>query len=150
MLSIYPSQLRIRALRQENGIIRTRIEQHEVLFPVYLRLHNLIHFEAPEVLVSPSREKLPHTDIALISVTLSGLGEAYGLEVMSATPQADSLKAESDLLLVNILLIGELPALREFMIALENLPYVEHIESVRIKPVQAAKEFKLKVWIAID
>jgi len=150
LLSIYPAQRRIMDLKRENREIHARLEQHQILFPVYVRLHKLIHFEVPEVLVVPVREKLPHAEIARISSILSELGAGCGLEVMSAAPQADSLKATSDLLLVHILLIGELPAFREFMMVLEKQPYVEYMERVQIRPVQAAKEFTLKVWIAID
>jgi len=36
------------------------------------------------------------------------------------------------------------------LIRMEQIPYLKHVERVQIEPAEGVKEFRLKVWLALE
>jgi hypothetical protein len=51
---------------------------------------------------------------------------------------------------VNVLLRGDFINFRKFLINLGGIPYVQQIEEVAIQQKLDSKEFRLKVWVAVE
>ena len=63
-------------------------------------------------------------------------------------PDAQSLAEDSPFLLVNVTVTGDYLKLRDLLTAIGALPYLEHLEQVRIETIPGGKQVYLRIWLA--
>ena len=63
-------------------------------------------------------------------------------------PNVDSLIGGEGLLEMTVVMKGELFDLRNFLVLLAEVSYLEHIEQIQIRTAQDLKEIRLKLWLA--
>ena len=63
-------------------------------------------------------------------------------------PDVDSIIGGAGFLQMTVVMKGELFDLRNFMVLLGEVPYLEHIEQIQIRTAQDLKEIRLRLWMA--
>ena len=150
LLAIYPYQKFLAELDRDITRIETQIEEQKILFPVYKDLSERASVKRPVVLPFPQKAKLDRNETERISFIFEEIARKSNLELSSIVPDVTSLLEESGLLSVSALMKGNYFDFRNFLTELGGIPYLEHIEEIRIQPSGGAKEFRLKVWLALN
>lgn len=63
-------------------------------------------------------------------------------------PDLDSLIGGAGFLEMTVVMKGELFDLRNFLVLLGEVSYLEHIEQIQIRTAQDLKDIRLKLWMA--
>ena len=118
-----------------------------MLFPLFQKMLNEIDLKFPEGVSIPKEEKLSQEKAERIVSVFHELAGKSGLKVMEVSPDVDSTLNGSGFLLVNVVVKGDFFKLREFLLELGNLPYLEKIEQIKLQNIEGGKEARLKIWL---
>jgi len=149
LLAIWPHQKLLARLDMEIKSMETQIEKQRVLFPIYKDLLKKVRSERLGDLPFPERAELDRDKTAEISSICKEIALKNNLEVVSIIPDISSLAKRPGLLPISMLLKGNFFDFRNYLIQLGEIPYLEHIEEIRIQPVEGSKEFRLKFQMAL-
>ncbi len=129
--------------------VKADIEEQRVMAPLYKELIEKIKIKTKKHLPFPARAKLPKEQHEQITAIFGDLARKANLEVVSITPDINSLAGGSGLLVVNAALKGDFFSFRNYLISLGNVPYLEHLGEIQIQTMPVGKEFRLKLWVAV-
>lgn len=149
-LLVYPEMRSIARVEGEIAATRARIEQQEILHPVYRELLAVYQNASAGSLPRVARVPLPQAELGSVSAAIAGLARERGLEARSVTPDPDSLAGGGGLILVRCVLSGNLSALRDFYLSLGALPSLAHVERIRIEDAYAGRTYRLDLWLALE
>ena len=150
VVGIHPYRAILEGQNAEIFRIQAQIEDQKVLQPVYTGLvERMRNGEATGEAVLP-KTALPLDRIDQISSLVGEIARKHGLQLVTATPDVKALSKNSKLLTVYVVMQGDFLAFRKVLLDLVELPYVEHTEELQIQETAQGKEFKLKIWLAID
>jgi hypothetical protein len=150
IVGLQPLHGRVSRLNGEILELRGRVSEQEVLYPVYTDLlESSIKDEAPGI-VARTRRPLAQQEIGTLSALVSGLAQSSKLQLASLTPETDSLAGGAKRMPVRAALRGGFSDMRGFLLELENLPFVEHMEELQIQDFAGPKELRLKMWVAVS
>jgi len=145
---IYPYHMSLADADSEIEITKGRIEEQRLLFPIFEDLLKKARYKKPGGLTLPKKKKLARGEIDRGSSILQEIAQRSHLIISGIMPDVDSLIGGSEYLKMTIVMKGELFDLRNFLVLLGEVSYLEHIEQIQIRPVQETKEIRLKVWMA--
>ncbi len=128
---------------------RADIEEQRLMAPLYNDLIEKIKVKTKKHLPFPAKAKLPREQHEQITVIFGDLAKRANLEVVSITPDVNSLAGGSGLLVVNAALKGDYFNFRNYLIELGNVPYLEHLGELQIQTIPGGKEFHLKLWVSV-
>ena len=149
-LGISPRQKSIANLDTEAAKLETEIKAQKALLPVFEDLLKKAKVKGPSNLPFPKKAKLDRAKAVMISDTFREIAQMSGLQLVNVAPDLKTLASKSESLCVNVHLSGDFLNFRDFLIRMEQLPYLKHLEMVRIQPAEGVKEFRLKLWLALD
>lgn len=150
LVGIYPSGRAMKQQAEEIVQTQARIEDQKVLQPIYKGLlDRLRNADAADTVLLP-KTGLSLDQIDHISSILEGIASKHGLHLMMATPDVKAITKDSKLMAVSIVMRGSFLGFRKVLLDLVELPYLEHTEEMQIQETSEGKEFKLKIWLAID
>jgi hypothetical protein len=149
LIAIIPYQKTLADLDSERKGLQAQIERQKIIFPLYRDLLSKMQVRRSTVLPSPERAELERGKVDEISAVLRKMGQRNGLLVIRIVPDAKSITRGAGILMVSALLKGGLSEFRRFLVELGGLPYLRHIEEVRIQSVPGTKEFRLRFWLAL-
>jgi len=129
--------------------VKADIEEQRVMAPLYKELIEKIKIKTKKHLPFPARAKLPKEQHEQITAIFGDLARKANLEVVSITPDINSLAGGAGLLVVNAALKGDFFSFRNYLISLGNVPYLEHLGEIQIQTMPVGKEFRLKLWVAV-
>jgi hypothetical protein len=129
--------------------IKADIEEQRVMAPMYKEQIEKIQIKTKKQLPYPARVKLPKEQQEQITNIFGDLAREARLEVVSITPDINSLSSGTGLMVVNAALKGDFHNFRNYLIALGNVPYLEHFGEIQIQTIPGGKEFRLKLWVAV-
>ena len=147
---LFPAQRRRMKMDEKLVDLNIELQEQRILLPVYAQLKRILSIEVPANLIIPEPHALLQERISDIPTIFARHANLSGLELISAAPRIDSMDGESKQLLVVVLCRGEWQFFFNFMIKLQQEPFVLHIEEIDIQMTTAQKEYALHVWIAID
>lgn len=147
-LGLYPYQKSLAGLDREIKSIETQIEEQKILFPLYKDLLKKVGQKEPDDL-SPQKAKLDLDRMHRIPFMFEEIARKSNLTLVNVVPNVESLAKASGLLSLNVLVKGNFFDFRTFLLQARQLPYLEHIEEIKIQPADGPKEFRLKVWLAL-
>ena len=147
-LIILPSKKSSADLGQEIEKLTVRIEEQQILTPVFHSLLQRAKMEGPSELPSPEKSKLTHGDMNAISSVFQDFAGRHNLKLEEITTDDSSLVQESGYLLMRLRLSGDFFKIRKFLIDIGAIPSLEHIEEINIKSTKTSKELRLKIWLA--
>ena len=150
LLGIYPDKNSSAKLDMEINKLKAQIEVQKVFRPTYKVLLNKFTFKGPKALPFPKKVKLGHDKTDTVSSIFEEMGQRSNLEIVNTVPDVKSLSESPGLLSVNTFMKGHFSGFRNFLIQLGELPYLEHIEEIQIKAAKDHKEFRVRVWLALE
>ena len=132
----------------EIEITKGRIEEQGLLFPVFQDLLNKARLSESGLLHLPEKKKLARDEIDGVSSIIQEIAQRSNLKIGSVMPDVDSLIGGEGFLEMTVVMKGELFDLRNFLVLLGEVSYLEHIEQIQIRTAQDLKEIRLKLWMA--
>ena len=148
LITFYSNYRTLNKLDNNIKKLNAKMERQNIFSPLFQELFQNIQFKQPEGLIFPQPAKLSQENTGKISPILQKIAVQNNLKIAEIVPDVDSSIDGSKHLMINIVMLGELIQLREFLFQLVGIPYLEHIEQIQIKSVEGAKEFRIKVWMA--
>jgi hypothetical protein len=148
-MGIIPAYTTLAELDTKAASISQRIEEHNILLPFYRTLLSAGEKKESTVLPLPEKGMLEQTRIGTLPVSLSAAVRMSGMALVSATPNVGALTGDARFISVNLVLRGNFINFRKCLIHLGSIPYVDHIEEIVIQGKADAKEYRLKLWVAI-
>jgi hypothetical protein len=146
-LIIFPSQKNAAELDKEIDALNTRIEEQRILTPVFHSLLNRAKTAPPSALPSPEKTKLTHGDMNTISKVFQDIAARHNLTLEEVKTDVSSMMQDSGYLMMRLRLSGNFYKFRDFLVDLGSLPFLEHIEEIDIRPLKAARELDIKLWL---
>lgn len=148
LLSIFPNYLAYSNIIHEIKTLQNQIEEQKLLSPIFSDLSEKTKFKDPKNLPFPQKDKLSKNETGNISAIIQDIIRQNDYTLISILTDMDGLIEESGTLKVSIEMTGDFMNLRNLILQLGTLPYLDHIEYVRIDSHNNKQLFLLKVWIA--
>ena len=146
---IVPKQFYLARLDQKIKSIQSQIEEQKRLSPIYLDLQKKAQAGDAKSLPLTMKNALLRTQLDTIPATFRDIAGKANLDLVSATPDLNSLSGDSRLLLVNTVIRGNFFNFRKFLIGLGAVPYLERIEEIQIQQNEDTMDFKVKIWLTL-
>ena len=148
LLAIFPNYITYNNIEHEIGILKDKIEEQKILSPIFEDLSQKAQFQNPGSLPFPLPEKLSRDDTERITPIIREVVDANNFALEDIDTDIDSLMTESGNLKMSIQLIGEFHNLRDLLLDLGGLPYLEHIEVIQINSFGKKNKINLTIWIS--
>lgn len=138
--------------RLDDSIVQTRfrIEEQNVLHPIYQRMLGIAAAggaKAPEL---PKKQSLNQSQVSQLTDTLAQVIIKSGLEVRTVVPDPSSLSLGSKSLAVTIHVRGATERFRAFLADLALQPSFENVETLVLTPSAGSMEYAVKFWMAAE
>lgn len=148
LLSIFPNYIAYSNIENEINMIKGQIEEQKILSPIFTDLSQKTNFEVPEDLPFPKKEKLSKNDTGKISSIIQEIIHLNGFELNNLMTDVGGLLDGSGMLKMSIDMTGDFINLRKLILQFGTLPYLEHIETIRIENANEKQKVLMKLWIA--
>lgn len=149
-VGIVPAHKSIVGLNRKIEDAQLQVDIQETLLPIYKLLKEDFMIDDHKELPFPVKAGLPREQTDEIFTVFREIARKCNMEALSIVPDLNYLQKNSRFLLVNTIVRGDFFSLRKLMIALGELPYLEHIETIDIQQDKDAKEFKMNIWIDLS
>ena len=146
LLSIFPNYIAYSNITQEIDRLNAKIEEQKILSPIFNDFSEKAKFEEPDNLPFPKKAKMARGETGKISSIIQSIIRNNGFRLDKIETDVDSLVHESDILKLSVHLSGEFMNLRNVMLELGALPYLEHVESIQISSHNENSKIQLKLW----
>ena len=150
MLEIYPNYISLADMDMEIKSLNARLEEQKVLFPVFKDIFKKVQISNKMDLPFTNKAKLSREDAEIIPIIIKKATQQGNIKLESVATDLESAIGGSALLRIDIKLKGGFLDLRKFLLKLNELPYLEHIEKIRIRSEKESHELQcdLKIWMA--
>lgn len=139
----------IAKLDTEISELNTKINTHQSYAPMTKQLFDRMKVKTVRNLPLPPKAKLTGEQKDRISILFRDMAQKSKIELVSVSPDINSMVGGSAGMLVNATLKGDYYNFRTFLIELGEQPYLEKIDEIEIQQLPGTKEFRLKVWLAV-
>ena len=148
LLSILPNYFAYNDITQEIASLKAKIDEQKILSPIFNNFSDKAKFDEPDNLPFPKKAKMAKNETAKISSVIQDIIRKNGFKLENIATDVDSLMQESGLLKLSVQMSGDFMNLRDVMLQLGALPYLEHVESIQISSYQGSSKIQLKLWFA--
>jgi hypothetical protein len=148
-IGLYPLQASLSRQGEDIEALKARIEEQKVLSPVYRELMGKLQKKTAGVLPDDKRTALAADDVDVVPMVFKKMAQDGGLDVLYVTPDVKSLANNPEHMSVHLAVKGDFLKFRKFLLALESLPYVEHVEEIQVQEALGGRELRLKTWLAV-
>ena len=149
LAGIIPNFISLASLDRKISSVQFQIEEQDKLYPVSQLLKSKAQHKALMVLPFPARDRLSRKLIDLFPATFKEMAKKAGMDVISISPELNSLSDNSKYLIVNAVIRGDFFNFRKLLINLGEVPYSERVEEIQIQQNQDMMEFKMKIRLAL-
>ena len=132
LLSIFPNYIAYSNIDHEINTLKDQIEEQKILSPIFTDLSDKAKFQDPKNLPFPKKEKLSKDETSNISSIIQNIIRLNDYKLDSIVTDVGGLMDESGILKMSIEMTGDFMNLRNMILQFGTLPYLEHIESIRI------------------
>ena len=150
ILALYPAQKSLSRLDKEIEKTEGQIEEQKILYPIAQEMFRQIMEKETYALPFPESKKLESARMAELPSILEEMAGKCNLDVISIIPDVKSLSEHAGYLSLTAIVKGRFSDLRELIIQIGGLPYLEHIEHITIEPAGGARECVIKAWVAVS
>ena len=130
--------------------LKDQLARQELQFPLYKSLLKEIKKIEIDDLKFVEQEKLSKEDIQQIPSIIKDLAEKNKMISNKSNPDINSMVNNKGLIMVDVEIEGQLMDFRNFITALNELPYLQDIEDIKITPIEKNRQFNLKIWLAVE
>lgn len=149
LAGILPNVRTMDELANQTAVARFQLEERKTLSPLQKTLLEQSTKKESDILPLPGKEKLAGTKIDTLPIAIGAMAKTSGMSMISAIPSLNALVGDAPFLSVNVVLRGDFINFRKFLIHLGSLPHMQQIEEIAIEQKGEAKEFRLKLWVAV-
>jgi hypothetical protein len=146
---ILPVQRSMIGLDREIKDTRHEVEKQKNLHQLYQTLKANSQPKPVGSLPTPEGIKLSRELVTMTPSTVRRIAARAAMEVISVTPDVNSLTNQSRSLHLQTVVRGEFMSFRKFLIGIGELPYLERFEEVEILHDPDFTEFRLKIRLAL-
>ena len=150
LIWIYPNQKKISELNEDIISESNKIEEQRMFGPLFKKLLLKTQGKNDKQFPVVKSEKFPKGNIFKIPLIFTEIAKVNKLIIIKSEPDVNTLKEGSNSLRVKLALKGDFFNFREFLIELYKIPYMIKIESIQIDAGRDMKEFRIKIWLALD
>jgi len=149
LVVILPVQRSMIGLDREINDTRHEVEKQKNLQQLYQTLKTNSQPKAVGSLPTPESIKLSRDLVTMTPSTVRRIAARAAMEVISVTPDVNSLTNQSRSLHLQTVVRGEFMSFRKFLIGIGELPYLERFEEIEILHDADFMEFRLKIRLAL-
>ncbi len=149
LAGIIPNFISSARLDREISSVQFRLEEQDKLYPVWQLLKNNAQHKVLMVLPFPAKDRLSRKLIDLFPATFKDMAKKAGMDVISISPDLNSLSDSSNFLIVNAVIRGDFFNFRKLLVNLGEVPYSERVEEILIQQNQDNMEFRMKIRLAL-
>lgn len=150
LFGVLPSSREIDETRVSILGLQADLQQQRALLPVYLSLQQRKKQSLPEGIHVNERQPLKIEDLATLPDVFETLARESEVELVSATPQVRSLQDGREMLRVDARMRGEFLTFNILLNRLNEMRFIESIETMAIDVTNLGQEMSLSVWLAIQ
>ena len=150
LIGVLPSYGDINTIRASIEELQADIQQQKTLLPIHLSLELRKKKSLPEGISVNELKPLKIEDLAELPDVFETLARESKVELVSATPQVRSLQDGREMLRIDALMRGEFLNFNILLKQLNEMRFVESIESLTIDVTNLGQEMMLSVWLAIQ
>jgi len=148
LLVILPQDQSRKSLDHEITRLANRIEEQNILAPLFKDLTTKAQFKAPADLPFPDLQKLSKEEARQFSFTIQKVIQQNNFTVENIIPDVNTLMDGSGFLKLSLVAVGDFYQLRDVMLQLSEMPYLAHIETLQIEAFDDLIKVTLKLWFA--
>lgn len=148
LLAIFPNYISYNNIKHEISILKYKIEEQKILSPIFEDLSKKAQFQKPDSLPFPSAEKLSPNDTEKITPIIRDIIETNGFTLEDIATDIESLMTGSGNLKMSVNVVGEFHKLRDVLLDLGNLPYLDHIEVIQVNSSGDKNKIILTIWVS--
>ncbi len=148
LLSVFPNYIAYSNIDHEITTLKNQIEEQKILSPIYADLSEKANFKDPENLPFPKKEKLSKNETGNISAIIQDIIRLNDFKLDSILTDVGGLMDGSGMLKMSVEMTGDFMNLRDMILQLGRLPYLAHIETIRVDNADNKQKILLKLWIA--
>jgi len=148
LLAIFPNDISYNNIEHEISILKYKIEEQKILSPIFEDLTKKAQFQKPESLPFPSAEKLSTNDTEKITPIIRDIIKTNGFALEKIATDLESLMTASGNLKTSVTIVGEFHKLRDVLLDLGDLPYLNHIEVIQINSFGDKNKIILTIWVS--
>ncbi len=131
-------------------LLKKRIDVQQVALPLFQDLQKRLNVKASQSLPFPAPAKIPRDEIGKVKQTIQEMAQKNNLTAVLIAPDMDALVKETTRIAVVTELKGDLFDFRNFLIAINGLPYVTRTAEMQIRQTTLGTVFMLKVNIEVS
>jgi len=149
-LMVVPSYFAIDKAEAKRAKISKEVNEQRQLAPVFgqlLKKRRELNASNADL---PERTALQRDAAGGVADTLTGLAAGAKLQMVGLTVDLNALVSDVRLMRVDLVMRGKLMDYRTFLDQLIAVPHVEFIERLRIMAIPEGREFRMRVWIALQ
>jgi hypothetical protein len=147
-LIIIPTQKAASQLDKDIEKLTNQIEEQRVLKPVFESLLKRVKRKNPTELPATRKLKLALGDISKVSEKMQEIARNHDFKLQDIRTDVSLFTGNTGYLLLRVDVTGDFMRFRDFLVELGTIPYLERIEEIQIRAIEASREFKLKIWMA--
>ena len=148
LLAIFPNYISYNNTVHEISALKDKIEEQKILSPIFEDLSKKAQFQKPGSLPFPRPEKLSRDNTEKASQVIRELAEGNAFTLKDIDTDIESLMTETGTLKMSVQLIGEFHNLRNLLLDLGGLAYLEHIEMIQISNFGKKNKIHLTIWMS--
>ena len=148
LLVIHPQSQSRESLDLEIERLSTRIEEQKILAPLFKELTSKTQIKIPDALPFPERQKLTKEEARQISFVVQKLIQGNDFTVENIVPDVNTLMDGSGFLKLSLVAVGDFFRLRDVMLQLSEIPYLEHFELLKVEAFDDLIKVTFKLWFA--
>lgn len=149
LLGIVPTYWDIEKARTSIAKLQADLQQQKTLLPIYLSLQQPKKQSLPEGISVNGIQPLEVENLADLPDVFEALASESKVELVSITPQVRSFQGGREVLRIDARMRGEFLTFNTLLIQLNEMRFVETIESLAIDVTSLGQEMSLSVWLAI-
>jgi hypothetical protein len=149
LAGIYPSYRTLSELDRDITRLETEIAGQKLLFPVFIELLKRSRQKSPPMLPAPKPEKLPRGDTSRLVSRFREIAAGNRISITSLNPNVESLIDGTGRLKMEAELTGAFQDLRQFLIEIGSIPYLDSVEYLRLQasPDRDPLTISLRFWV---
>lgn len=147
---VIPSFLETKKIRTSILELQSDLLQQKALLPIYLSIQQRKSNSLPEGISVNELQPLNIDDLESLPDVFETLARESDVELISATPQVRSLEDGRELLRMDAHMRGDFLTFNILLNRLNEMQFVESIESLTIDVTNLGQEMNLSVWLAIQ
>lgn len=148
LLAILPTYQANVTLEGKIVKLKAEIEDQKTLYPLYLDLVKKSQIKPSSDLPFPKQEKLSKDETGTISDLFQELARKNSFNVISIVPDVGSLTDGAGRLKLEAVMTGQFMNLRNFLLQMGEIPYLDVIDGIQIRTIGDSKEFRFSIWVA--